>query len=200
MLASLRAARGDTGEAERLYERATALDPADVQAWGDLGMLLVRRGAWVEATQALGRAAALDPASVALDATLGVAAARAGDQATARAALERAHARNPGDAQVTSNLAWLLATAADDAVRDPGRARALIEPLLGARPGVVEWLDTLAAAQAGLGRFDDAIDVALDARARAAARGDAATVAQLDRRLERYRAGAPYREARAGAP
>ncbi len=82
----------------------------------------------------------------------------------------------------------------DDAVWDPARALALIEPLSNAHPDVVEWLDAHAAARAGLGQFEDAIRIALDARARAAARKDAATVAQLDRRLARYRAGAPYRE------
>jgi Flp pilus assembly protein TadD len=161
-------------------------------------MLLLDRGAWREAERALARAAALDPASAVLAARLGVAAARAGDQAAARDALARAHALAPGDAQAASNLAWLLATAADDAVFDPARALALIEPLVRAQPGVVAWLDTLAAAHAGLGRFDDAVATALDARARAVARGDAASVAQLDRRLARYRAGLPYREARAG--
>ena len=198
LLASLRAARGDVAEAERLYVRATALEAGDVQAWGDLGTLRLERGAWREAADALARASALDDASAVLAARLGVAAARVGDQVTARDALERAHRLAPGDVEAASNLAWLLASAADDAVWDPARALALIEPLLRAQPGVVQWLDTLAAARAGLGRFDEAIGTALDGRARAATRGDGATVAQFDRRLERYRAGVPYREARAG--
>lgn len=197
MLASLRATVGDRREAEQLYQRAAALDPKDVQAWGDLGMMLAARGAWAEAQAALAHAAAKDPTSFALASALGVAAVRAGDPVAARAALERAHALAPEDAQSTNNLAWLLATSANDGVRDPALALALIDPLSRVHPEVVEWLDTRAAAHASRGDFDEAIRIALEGRERAAARGDLATVAQLDRRLERYRAGAPYLEVRA---
>src|SRR5262249_18836048 len=116
---------------------------------------------------------------------------------TARTALERVHRLAPDDTRMTGNLAWLLATATNETVWNPARALALIEPLSNAHPDVVEWLDAHAAARAGLGQFDDAIRLALDARTRAAARGDAASVAQLDRRLATYRAGTPYREATA---
>jgi protein O-mannosyl-transferase len=194
LLASLRAAQGNAAEAEALYVRATALDPRDVQSWGDLGMLRLRRSAWDDARAALERATALDPDSAVLAGALGVAAARAGDQATALAALEQAHRLAPDDDRTTGNLAWLLATSTNDAVRNPARALALIEPLSNAHPDVVEWLDAHAAARAALGQFDDAIRITLDAHARAAARGDAATMAQLEGRLAHYRAGTPYRD------
>jgi tetratricopeptide (TPR) repeat protein len=194
LLGSLRAAQGNAAEAERLFMEATAREPDDVQSWGDLGMLRLRRGAWGDARTALARAAALDPASATLAAALGVAAAHTGDQVAARAALETAHRLAPDDDRTTGNLAWLLATATDDTVWDPARALALAEPLSNAHPDVVEWLDAYAAARAGLGQFDEAIRLTLGAQARAAARGDAATTAQLERRLARYRAGASYRE------
>jgi len=109
-------------------------------------------------------------------------------------ALERAHRLAPDDGRTTGNLAWLLATATDEVVWDPARALTLAEPLATAHPDVIEWLDAHAAARAGLGQFEDAIRITLDARGRAMARNDAAAVARLDGRLARYRAGAPYRE------
>lgn len=194
MLASLRASLGDRREAEQLYRRAIELDPHDVQSQGDLGLLLAARGAWPEAQATLARAVAIDPTSLTLANALGVAAARAGDPVAAKSAFEQAHALAPDDGQATNNLAWLLATSANEGVRDPARALALIGPLSQAHPEIVEWLDTRAAAHAATGDFATAVRIALEARERATARGDAASVAQLDRRIERYRAGAPVIE------
>lgn len=54
-------------------------------------------------------------------------------------------------------IAWVLATSGDDTVRDAKQALAIIEPCVrqSAEP-TVAMLETLAAAQAAVGRFDDA--------------------------------------------
>ncbi|MFU8814418.1 MAG: hypothetical protein ACNA7W_03670 [Pseudomonadales bacterium] len=95
------------------------------------------------------------------------------------------HARN--------NLAWLLATTADPDVRDGERALALIHPIA-LFLGDWQYLDTLAAAWAAAGEFDQAIVTAQqamdEARYDPQAAGD--DIADMARRLERYRAGQPY--------
>ncbi len=55
-------------------------------------------------------------------------------------------------------------------------------------------LDTLAAAYAEAGRFNDAAATAGEAAALAARQGDSQTAADVGTRLALYRAGRPYRE------
>jgi len=52
---------GSLARAEELLERAVALDPADVPAWNDLGVVLVRRGQRRRGIAAFERSLALDP-------------------------------------------------------------------------------------------------------------------------------------------
>jgi tetratricopeptide (TPR) repeat protein len=81
-----------------------------------------------------------------------------GDYAAALADHERAHELDPDDAGTLNFLAWIRATSPDDSLRDGGRALSeatrACEATGHANPG---FLDTLAAAYAELGRFDDAV-------------------------------------------
>ena len=69
-----------------------------------------------------------------------------------------------GEDRAINNLAWLLATAPDPEVADAPRAVALMEAYLrrSTAPEPFEW-DTLAAAYARAGRFDEAVRVQRDA-------------------------------------
>jgi hypothetical protein len=109
--------------------------------------------------------------------------------------------RLPQDGVALNNMAWLVATAKPDGLDHAGMdewpATALAwaeqaKELSGGKvPGV--W-DTLSAARANAGDFDGAIAAAERALALAAESGDPALAAKLRTRLERYRAGAPWRE------
>ena len=55
-------------------------------------------------------------------------------------------------------------------------------------------LDTLAAAYAEAGRFDDAVKTTEEIRARAVSAHDTNTVDMARQRLELYKAGKPYRD------
>jgi tetratricopeptide (TPR) repeat protein len=105
----------------------------------------------------------------------------------------------PGYTDAANNLAWLLATAADPALRDPREAIRLVEA--DANSSEAPWLlDTLAAAYAADGRFDDAIRTA-DRAARIATR-QALTVSadRIRDRLSLYRLHRPYVEQDPGSP
>jgi tetratricopeptide (TPR) repeat protein/multisubunit Na+/H+ antiporter MnhF subunit len=98
------------------------------------------------------------------------------------------------DPNVAVTAAWILATSRDPAVRDGVAALALAErvPRL-ASASPLAW-SALAAANAEVGRFSEAVRAAERAVAVARAAGDAATVEILQKRLATFRAGQPWRQ------
>jgi tetratricopeptide (TPR) repeat protein len=194
------ARRGRFDEAIRHYRRALALgyDPAPVH--NNLGNALLQRGREEEALAHYERALAADPGHARARfnrsvARLALVESRVREERTADAVqlLEGWLGQTPGDAVLANALAWLLATSADDSLRDPERAVALAESALAAGPETASRLDTLAAALAAAGRYSDAAQVARRALALAESGGAPELTAALRSRLERYRAGRPYR-------
>jgi spermidine synthase len=102
----------------------------------------------------------------------------------------------PDDLEVLNNLAWLLATVEDtrfqnpnDAVKFAQRACELAEPA-----NQPAFLDTLAAAYAAAGNFPEAVKAAERAVELAEAAGKKDLVLEIQKRLELYKAGQPYRQ------
>ena len=101
----------------------------------------------------------------------------------------------PNYAAAVNNLAWILATTEDVRFSNPADAVKL------ARKACVltnykdaESLDTLAAAYAAAGRFKEAIETAEKAIEVAVSAGRKDLAAEIQGRLELYRAGKPYIE------
>jgi hypothetical protein len=83
-----------------------------------------------------------------------------------------------------------LATSRDDQVRDGAESVRLAERACGlVGRDDPKPLDTLAAAYATAGRFDDAVTTADRAIQAALSRGDAHYAAEIRSRLQRYRSG-----------
>lgn len=95
---------------------------------------------------------------------------------------------------VALTYAWILATSREDSVRDGVTALMLAEPVARANPGDPTAWSALAAAQAELRRFPQAVSAAERALSAARAAGDLASVPLLERRLETFRAGRPWRD------
>ena len=93
----------------------------------------------------------------------------------------------PGSKTIANELAWLLATSADPAVRNVDAATAAAEQLAKDDENP-HHLDTLAAAYAAGGRFDDAVRTAARAAELAEHGADATQLAGIRRNLDRYRA------------
>jgi hypothetical protein len=93
-----------------------------------------------------------------------------------------------GSSRARNNLAWLLATAGDVRFRDGARAVALIEPIA-LYLGDWQYLDTLAAARAAAGDFEQAVAAARQAVEAASLDPGVAPdeLAALKRRLLRFR-------------
>jgi len=110
-----------------------------------------------------------------------------GEDAAAAAHYREAIRLVPTSRAVANDFAWLLATSADPAVRDVATATAAAEALVKVDEQP-HHLDTLAAAYAAAGRFDDAIRTASRAAELAESRNDSARLADIRRNLDRYRA------------
>ena len=87
-----------------------------------------------------------------------------------------------------NQLAWMLATSGDPRVRQPEEAVGLAESLVrDGQKSDANSLDTLAAAYAAAGRFDEAIRIATQAGTLAQQRGETEIGDQIRSRLALYR-------------
>jgi spermidine synthase len=128
-------------------------------------------------------------------AALATLAMRIRDDETAARHYREALRLDPGMRGVGNNLAWLLATSASEFLRDPQEAIRIVEAMLESRDSESAALfDTLAAAYAAAGRFEDAIRTATDAIElwRAAGTDTEDARKQVEARLTLYRAHHPY--------
>ena len=99
----------------------------------------------------------------------------------------------PNHPAAANNIAWILATSPDPAIRDPEEAVRQAEGVCrqsGYR--LPEALDTLAAAYAAAGRFDDASSMAKRAIALAESQSDGDKVLRIQHRLRLYESGRPF--------
>ena len=100
-----------------------------------------------------------------------------------------------GDLTARNNLAWVLATTREDGLRDGERSLALIRPIA-LMLGGWQHYDTLAAAYAAVGDFEQALQVQQQAIASASASlgTESMEVAAMNARLTEYQSGRPIRE------
>ncbi len=128
----------------------------------------------------LRRAVELEPASASLRYGLALTQQL---QGKARNALENyalVFRLRPGDRGTSNNVAWIRATHPDEQFRDGVKAIDLLQPLAAKPDSDANLLDTLAAAYAEAGRFDDALQTIQTAIEQARTEGK---VAGNDRRL-----------------
>jgi TPR repeat protein len=111
-------------------------------------------------------------------------------QLEARSWFERAAATD--SPRAWNDYAWLLATSPFDEIRQGMRAVALAERAT-ARERSPSYLDTLAAAYAEIGNFEQAIALQKEALA-GVKEQDSALAAELRSHLEAFQAGEPWRE------
>ncbi len=190
-LASALAQDGQLERARRQYLKAIALRPAYADAHANLGFVLIRQQRHQEAQTHLERALELDAETAELHAGLGDTSAKLGKPAEAKHHYGAALRLRPGWPVAANNLAWILATHPDPQVRDAEQALRIAETLTQAHP---TFLDTVAAAQAANGRFDDARRNVTAAVALARDAGEHEFVRELESRLTLYREDQPFIE------
>lgn len=175
------------------FRKALNEEPTHVESLYLLASCLARIDQEKEAIVYAGMAAKLSN-SATIHGLLGALLSSTGQHGEALAHLEAAHAVNPGDVTIASNLAWVLATSPEMMHRNGRRAVQLAElACKGTAYKSPPLLDTLAAAYAEAGQFDQAIQTTLKAIEITRSNPKAST-ATLESRLKLYRADRPYRE------
>ena len=184
---------GDRANAVEHYRRAMQIQPHQADAHFNLGNALVAGGRREEAVEHDRRALASDPEGTETRIRLGRVLTQLGQRAAAIVEYRQALVLVPNLASALFDLAWLLATAPEASLRNPVEAVTLARratPLID-HPIV---LDTLAAAYASEGRFDEARETARRAADRARAIPELRSrAAEIEQRLRLYVARQPYR-------
>jgi tetratricopeptide (TPR) repeat protein len=184
--------QGHLDEAAAHLRKAIAVRRDYAEAHNNLGILLLRQGSVAPAVAEFREVLRIHPDSADAHYNLGRALVAAGQPKEGIGQLRAALAARPDAAPRIADLAWILATTPDDAIRSPKEAVTLAERAaeLTSRKNA-SVLDTLGAAYAADGRFDDAAEAAREAFTIASDANSDAAPAFLQR-LNLYRRRQPY--------
>ncbi len=185
---------GQSQAAEDHLRIAVAESPNFAEAHANLGVALAREGRTAEALPHFERALEINPFYT--DAYEHIAEAYRSQNQLAKAVkyFLKALDQRPDDVALLNRTAWIFATAVDAAARDGNQAIVLAEHAVKLTERKdASSLDSLAAAYAEAGRFDEAIATGTESLALARARGGLAFPEELMQRLVLYRAKKPVR-------
>ncbi len=200
--------RGDAAGAAVHYRAAIALNPRDQQAHFNLGRQLKAQGHWSEAAREFLAVTRLLPGDYLARLALVECLVRSGQTReaagqmeetlrllTARPASPRNQQALRATAALLNNLAWSLATASRPEDRDAAHAVQFAERACELTQNQsAALLETLAAAYAEAGRFQEAVRAGEQACTLATLSRDQGLLRKIQERLENYRAGRPYHE------
>ncbi|TAK12607.1 MAG: tetratricopeptide repeat protein [Acidobacteria bacterium] len=185
---------GQPRAAEEHLRVAVAESPKFAEAEANLGVALATQGKAIEALPHFERALEINPFYTAAYENIAEAYGFQKQLAKAVKYFIKALDQRPDDVALLNKAAWILATAVDPAARDGNQAIVYAEHAVTlTERRDASSLDTLAAAYAEAGRFDEAIATGAAALELAQSRGDQAFPAELAARLALYRAHKPVR-------
>jgi tetratricopeptide (TPR) repeat protein len=180
-------------DAIRHFARALELDPQYPKAHEKMGIALLAAGKPNEAIEHLKEGLQTTENQADVYANLGVAYIKLGKYEEAIQNLTKAVESKPDSIDALNNLAWLLATGGDitgeDANQAIGFAERACELTMHKEP---KLLDTLAAAYAAAGRYEEAVKTAKQAVDMAKAGGLEDQVIEIQSRMELYKTGKRY--------
>ncbi|MDJ0720809.1 MAG: tetratricopeptide repeat protein [Desulfobacterales bacterium] len=179
--------------AVRDFDRALAINPRYVDAYSNRCLAYIRQEQYARAVTDCSQALVINPRSAKALYNRGFARDRQGDPAGALGDYVQALSVKPDYIEVFNNIAWILATSPDERLRDGERAVALAERAVAHTPDV-NFMDTLAAAYAEAGRFDEAVAMENRVISMLAANGAASELGPHVERLSRFEDGRPYRD------
>jgi tetratricopeptide (TPR) repeat protein len=182
--------------ARQQFEAGLKISPDDAQAQYYLGVLAQRGGDVAGAKKQWEQVIASNPDYVDAYVALAGAALAEHDLTSAERYLRDGLKHAPNHPGLANTLAWILATSPNDAQRNGSEAVALAERACAlTQRQQHQYLDTLAAAYAEVGRFDDAVKTIKEALDRLKeGGGDEATTAAYQARLALYERKQPYRD------
>ena len=185
---------GQLAEAASAYQEAIRLNPDLAEAHLRLGKTFALQNRLTKTLAAYREAVRVDPQLTVARVRLAAVLKELGRTGEAIAAYREVLRMDPELPMAQNNLAWILATHFDPMHRDGAQAVRLAEQAARAtqfkRTGV---LDTLAAAYAEAGRFEDAVRTVKQAIDLARSRGNSQAVAELESHLSFYQQGHAFR-------
>lgn len=185
---------GRTEEAIQHWEAAVRIKPKYPELHYNLGVLLQQAGRNAEAIEHYRAALDINPDVAEAQYNLGTLLEQTGNVAETIRCYERALQLKPDFVEAENSLARLLATISLSDGGAPSRAVELAERACASSGHqTAGYLDTLAIAYAAAGRFDDAVATAQKAVDLAHADGKTKVADEIQKRLELYRGGHPYR-------
>ncbi|MGD0650696.1 MAG: tetratricopeptide repeat protein [Verrucomicrobiia bacterium] len=188
---------GKTQEAIAHWEQAVRIKPDYADARNNLGAALAQAGRFQEAIEQLDQVLRITPCNAEAHCNLGNTLLQVGKVREAIGHYEHALRIKPDFLDAQNSLAGLLATLASAEGGDPARAVTLAQQVCEITSNQVPaYLDTLAAAYAAVGRFNDAVATAQKAIELARAAVQPQVVTEIEGRLESYRSGHVYRQLR----
>ena len=183
-------------DARTEFVKAAEIDPRSAEARNNIGRTLASQGRLTEAIPYFRKAVEIDADFAEAHQFLGSALYYArGDAREALAQWREALRVRPDYLAVLNEAAHVMAASSDDSVRDGAEAVKLAERavrLSGGREAM--YLDTLAAAYAEAGRFDDAIETARRGLEIARRQNQSQIQEGLTGRMHLYEAHKPYRD------
>jgi protein O-mannosyl-transferase len=194
-LGGILASRGKLDAAATHFEEALKINPYSIDAHVNLGRVMAERGELDKAIARFEEALKIDPDRADIQSRLGSLFLKQNMLEKAVFHWRKAIMLQTNDVGTVNQLAWLLATCPDASIRNGKEAVYLAQwaaQLTGGKNPSV--LGTLAAAQAEVGRFSEAIKIADRAAALAATEGNTALADALREQIKRYRAGLPSRQ------
>ena len=186
-------ASGRDKDAIEAFTTAVKHDPDSAEARLSLGDALRRNGHDAEALAQYDAVIKSSPSASAAYFGYAMALVHARRWPEARDALNRAAATFPDQGGFAHALARVLAAAPDSSVRDGGRALTIVDGLL-KNQRTLELAQTMAMAQAEVGRFDDAVRWQREVIGAAAQSNRRDLSARLAENLSRYEKGLACRE------
>jgi tetratricopeptide (TPR) repeat protein len=177
------------------FQEALRLKLDYPDAHNNLGVVLTRAGRIPEAIEHYQEALRLKPELAEARYNLGDALTKSGRIPEAIELYQQALRLSLDSPNDLNSLAWLYATQPEAKFRNGQEAVRLAERACElTKDGSAAMLDTLAAAYAETGRFDDAAKVARKALDVAVAAGKNALAKDISERLRSYEAGRPWHE------
>jgi tetratricopeptide (TPR) repeat protein len=189
-------ARGAIEEGERTFDRLITEAPQNYQPWLRKGELLLARHSWNEALEHTLKGISLAPPLE----RPGLYVAAGGNfynnrQQGLALRVYRAGLADKYVPEIACYLAWILSTSSDNDLRNGKEALGLAQEAIKADANSPSYLNSLAAALAENGRFQEATDAADRALANSRIKGDNANVQSVfERRLAIIKSGRPIRE------
>ncbi|MCK6474831.1 MAG: tetratricopeptide repeat protein [Planctomycetes bacterium] len=184
---------GHPEEARASFRRSLASNPDDETVRTEYGNLLLQLGEADAAVEEYREALRLDPKRPDVHHNLAVIAMHQKDIKEAVVHLKEEVRLDPKRTDTADVLAWLLATHPEAAVRDGKTAVDLARRCVEADPKRARYHDTLGAALAETGAYEEAATAATRAQALAGESGDDALAEQIAARAKLYAQRKPYR-------